>query len=46
MFEQLATPGIRGLRPYQPGKPIDELERELGIANTRTRIETNYYLYE
>ena len=33
MFEQLATPGIRGLRPYQPGKPIDELERELGIAN-------------
>jgi histidinol-phosphate aminotransferase len=32
-FEQLATPGIRGLQPYQPGKPIEELERELGIAN-------------
>jgi histidinol-phosphate aminotransferase len=32
-FVQLATPGIRGLRPYQPGKPIDELERELGISN-------------
>jgi histidinol-phosphate aminotransferase len=32
-YEQLATPGIRGLHPYQPGKPIEELERELGIAN-------------
>jgi len=24
-------PGIAGLRPYLPGKPIDELARELGI---------------
>lgn len=24
---------VRDLRPYQPGKPIEELERELGIAN-------------
>jgi len=24
-------PGIASLRPYQPGKPIDELARELGI---------------
>jgi histidinol-phosphate aminotransferase len=23
---------IRGLRPYQPGKPIEEVERELGIT--------------
>ncbi len=29
----LAIPGVRGLTPYQPGKPIAELERELGIAN-------------
>lgn len=27
----LAAPGVRRLRPYQPGKPISELERELGI---------------
>ena len=25
--------GIAGLRPYQPGKPIDELARELGLDN-------------
>ena len=29
----LAAPGIRELQPYQPGKPIEELERELGISN-------------
>ncbi len=28
----LARPGIRGLTPYQPGKPISELERELGLT--------------
>ncbi|HEV2212946.1 MAG TPA: histidinol-phosphate transaminase [Gammaproteobacteria bacterium] len=27
-----AAPGIPGLRPYEPGKPITELERELGIT--------------
>ena len=27
------APGIADLRPYQPGKPIEELERELGIVN-------------
>jgi len=27
----LAAPGVRGLKPYQPGKPIEELQRELGI---------------
>jgi histidinol-phosphate aminotransferase len=26
------APGIPGLRPYEPGKPISELERELGIT--------------
>jgi len=31
--EQLALPGVRKLTPYQPGKPIAELERELGIAH-------------
>lgn len=28
-----AMPGINGLKPYEPGKPISELERELGISN-------------
>lgn len=30
----LTAPGIAGLMPYQPGKPIEELERELGITNS------------
>lgn len=30
---QYAMPGINGLKPYEPGKPIPELERELGITN-------------
>ena len=29
----LALPGILKLSPYQPGKPVEELERELGIEN-------------
>jgi len=32
-IEELALPGVCGLRPYEPGKPVDELERELGISN-------------
>jgi histidinol-phosphate aminotransferase len=32
-FLDLAAPGVRGLTPYQPGKPVAELERELGIRN-------------
>ena len=31
--EQLAVSGVRQLTPYQPGKPIAELERELGLTN-------------
>jgi len=26
-------PGIASLRPYQPGKPVDELARELGVQD-------------
>lgn len=29
----LALAGVRGLRPYEPGKPIEELEREYGVSN-------------
>jgi histidinol-phosphate aminotransferase len=32
-FSDLATPGVRALKPYQPGKPIAELEREYGITD-------------
>ena len=30
-YTELAPPYIRAIAPYQPGKPIAELERELGI---------------
>lgn len=30
-FSQLAVTGVQGLRPYQPGKPIDELAREFNL---------------
>src|SRR5574341_492116 len=32
-WESLATEHILGIAPYEPGKPIEELERELNIAN-------------
>ena len=32
-FIAQANEGIQGLQPYQPGKPIEELERELGLSN-------------
>ena len=32
-FLKLAQAGITELSPYQPGKPVEELERELGIAD-------------
>ncbi len=32
-FLTIANKGIKGLHPYQAGKPMDELERELGISD-------------
>lgn len=32
-YLELAAPGVKGLTPYQPGKPIEELEREYGVSN-------------
>ena len=32
-FISLASSGVQALSPYQPGKPVEELERELGISN-------------
>lgn len=33
-FRTLANSGVRNLTPYQPGKPVEELERELGIKSS------------
>jgi histidinol-phosphate aminotransferase len=33
-FLQLCAPGIAQLKPYSPGKPTSELERELGVADS------------
>ncbi|EKF73481.1 histidinol-phosphate aminotransferase [Alcanivorax hongdengensis A-11-3] len=32
-YIKLANDGIQQLKPYEPGKPIDELERELGLTD-------------
>jgi histidinol-phosphate aminotransferase len=39
-FFKLATDGVQGLQPYQPGKPIEELEREYGIK-TAIKLASN-----
>lgn len=36
----LANAGVRGLQPYQPGKPIEELQRELGL-NDVVKLASN-----
>lgn len=33
-YSDLAVPGVRELRPYTPGKPIAELEREYGVTDS------------
>lgn len=32
-FLQQANPGIQQLQPYEPGKPVEELKRELGLRD-------------
>lgn len=32
-FCDLAAPGVRVLQPYQPGKPMSELERQYGVSD-------------
>jgi len=32
-IKKLINPGILDLNPYIPGKPVEDLERELGIEN-------------
>ena len=33
-FLEITAPGIENLKPYIPGKPVSELERELGIRDS------------
>jgi histidinol-phosphate aminotransferase len=33
-MKELVPPHIAAIRPYEPGKPIAELERELGLSST------------
>ncbi|TVS13025.1 MAG: histidinol-phosphate transaminase [Wenzhouxiangella sp.] len=33
-FSSLAVPGVQQLKPYTPGKPIAELEREYGVSDS------------
>ena len=30
--DALFRPSVLGLAPYQPGKPVEEVQRELGLA--------------
>ena len=32
-LKKIVNKGINDLSPYEPGKPIEDLERELGIKN-------------
>ena len=31
-MEDIVNPSVKAIKPYEPGKPLKELERELGIA--------------
>ena len=33
VFSDLAVAGVRSLKPYVPGKPVEELERQYGVTN-------------
>ena len=39
-YISLAREGVQALQPYQPGKPIDELQRELGLSKI-TKLASN-----
>jgi histidinol-phosphate aminotransferase len=39
-FLSLANQGVQKLTPYQPGKPIEELQRELGLLEV-TKLASN-----
>ena len=32
-LESIVAPGVARLKPYMPGKPVEELERQYGVSN-------------
>lgn len=40
-LDKLAKPFLKGLRPYTPGKPIEQLQREKGIAGPIAKLASN-----
>ena len=44
-YSDLAPPHIRAIAPYQPGKPIAELERELGVSGI-VKLASNEDVYK
>ena len=42
-LKSLALPGVQHLQPYQGGKPLDELERELGISGA-IKLQDFFYV--
>src|SRR5260370_1189097 len=43
-WESLANEHILGIAPYEPGKPIEELEREFGIPRAMTAMTKLVFL--
>lgn len=41
-FEEGIRPGVRNLQPYQPGKPIEDVQRELGLDRVM-KLASNEY---
>jgi histidinol-phosphate aminotransferase len=40
-LERLAKPFLKDLVPYKPGKPIEQLQREKGVAVTPAKLASN-----
>ena len=43
-YFSLTHPGIQSLHPYQPGKPIEELERELQLKTAENAALDESYV--
>ena len=43
-LKKLVNKGVDSLSPYEPGKPIEDLEREIGIKNAIKSIAIEHRL--
>ncbi|MFY8053060.1 MAG: histidinol-phosphate transaminase, partial [Armatimonadaceae bacterium] len=41
MDRQQVSPRVSALRPYSPGKPIEDVKRELGITGEIVKLASN-----